>query len=88
MGNPAISRTAGHEEGWVWVGSQLTAEQEKEVREVWRNAIPRHDPYRQRDRQPRTGQQETEDDEHPMETIEDNGSDSTYRESTDSRKVR
>jgi hypothetical protein len=68
MGNPAVSRTAGHEEGWVRLvaRSGLTAEQEEVVREVWRNAIPRHDPYCLRHRQTPTGRQETDGDKHPM----------------------
>jgi hypothetical protein len=52
--------------------SRLTAEQEKHNLR----------------RQPPTGRQETEDNEDPMETSEDNGSDSTYCGSTDSMKVR
>jgi hypothetical protein len=52
--------------------SGLTAEQKKAVREEWRNAIPRHDPCRLRDRQTPTGRQETDGDEHPMESSEDN----------------
>ncbi len=62
---------------------KLTAEQEKHVREVWKNAIPRH----RLQCEPPTGRQETEDNENPMETSEDNGSDSTYCESTDSMMV-
>jgi hypothetical protein len=52
--------------------SQLTAEQDKHNLRC----------------QPPTGQQKMEDNEDPMETSKDNGSDSTYRGSTDSMKVR
>jgi hypothetical protein len=60
--------------------SGLTAEQEKAVREEWRNAYELCKKYCQVP----TEQQEMEEDEHS----EENGSDSSYQGSTDSTKVR
>jgi hypothetical protein len=58
--------------------SELTAEQEKAVREEWRNAYELRKKYYQVP----TEQQESEDDKHS----EDNGCDSSYQGSTDSTK--
>jgi hypothetical protein len=60
--------------------SKLSAEQEKAVREEWRNAYELRKKYYQVP----TGRQETEDNKHS----EDNDSDSSYQGSTDSTKVR
>ncbi len=59
--------------------SGLTAEQEKAVREEWRNAYELRKKYSQVP----TEQQEMEEDKHS----EDNGSNSSYQGSTDSTKV-
>jgi hypothetical protein len=82
---------------------QLPAEQDRYVRELWKNAVKNRRHQQRAGQQDRrmdqtgsvarghrqpAGQQETEENESPMETSGDNGSDSTYSKSTESVKVR